>query len=399
MQNFAFPYFSRDIAEFWRRWHISLSTWFRDYLYIPLGGSKGGTWMKIRNIIIIFIVSGLWHGANWTFIAWGFLNALLFLPLLILNTNRRNLDNPSPGKIFSSFKELVQILTTFLLTLIAWIFFRSETIMDALKYIKGLFSVSLFTVPEVLNNSMIRLLMFIGILIAVEWLQRSKQHALELNNNKFPRVLRWFFYYTIIFLIIIYGGEPARLYIFSILIQYEEVYCQVIVFFNSVSYEYPDRNVRQEKYLQVKSDYVRNNKDQIELLILGSSQINKGVNPLGLDYITAPLANDGATLNIDYLLFQKYFSTLPNLKLVIFELSYHSLEDRKGHDWNKNHLFYNFYGVNNYGKAPPLSEHFLLSSNPKLYLMRYFTPLSKQEDSKYNEVGFILNSTSRFGKV
>ncbi|MEQ9581622.1 MAG: MBOAT family O-acyltransferase, partial [Arenibacter sp.] len=90
MQNFAFPYFSRDIAEFWRRWHISLSTWFRDYLYIPLGGSRGGTWMKIRNTFIIFIVSGFWHGANWTFVIWGFLNALYFLPLLLLNKNRVN---------------------------------------------------------------------------------------------------------------------------------------------------------------------------------------------------------------------------------------------------------------------------------------------------------------------
>ncbi|MBN1987260.1 MAG: MBOAT family protein, partial [Prolixibacteraceae bacterium] len=82
-QNFAYPYFSRDIAEFWRRWHISLTSWFRDYLYIPLGGSRGGTWMKIRNTFIVFLVSGLWHGANWTFIVWGIFNAVLFLPLLL----------------------------------------------------------------------------------------------------------------------------------------------------------------------------------------------------------------------------------------------------------------------------------------------------------------------------
>ncbi|MCK5760566.1 MAG: MBOAT family protein, partial [Candidatus Delongbacteria bacterium] len=122
MRNFAFPYFSRDIAEFWRRWHISLSTWFRDYVYIPLGGSKGSSLLKVRNIFIIFLVSGFWHGANWTFLAWGFLNALYFIPLMLLNKNRINTDNAAQGKIFPSIKETFQILVTFLLTSFAWIF-------------------------------------------------------------------------------------------------------------------------------------------------------------------------------------------------------------------------------------------------------------------------------------
>src|SRR6201985_2125113 len=109
IRNFSFPYFSRDIAEFWRRWHISLTTWFRDYLYIPLGGSKGGTWMKIRNTFIIFLVSGFWHGANYTFLFWGFLNALYFLPLLILNKNRNNIDTVAKGKLLPSFKDVINI--------------------------------------------------------------------------------------------------------------------------------------------------------------------------------------------------------------------------------------------------------------------------------------------------
>src|SRR5690606_10689844 len=112
MQNFAFPYFSRDIAEFWRRWHISLSTWFRDYVYIPLGGSKGSISKKIRNIFIIFIVSGFWHGANWTFIVWGALNALFFLPLMLTNKNRRNIDVISDKKFLPSFIEGILILKT-----------------------------------------------------------------------------------------------------------------------------------------------------------------------------------------------------------------------------------------------------------------------------------------------
>ena len=139
LRNFAYPYFSRDIAEFWRRWHISLSTWFRDYLYVPLGGSKMGPWKKVRNTFIIFLVSGFWHGANWTFIAWGLLNALFILPSIILKTNRTNLDIVAQGKTFPSLKEVGQIALTFSLTTFAWIFFRSESIGGALKYIGRIF--------------------------------------------------------------------------------------------------------------------------------------------------------------------------------------------------------------------------------------------------------------------
>jgi alginate O-acetyltransferase complex protein AlgI len=149
LKNFAFPYFSRDIAEFWRRWHISLSSWFKDYLYIPLGGSKGGKLMQIRNTFIIFLVSGFWHGANWTFLIWGFLNALYFLPLLLTNQNRTNLDIVAKNKWLPNFKEIVQMGTTFGLTVFAWIFFRSDSVSSAFAYIKGIFTKSLFSFPEV----------------------------------------------------------------------------------------------------------------------------------------------------------------------------------------------------------------------------------------------------------
>src|SRR6056300_1596923 len=148
MQNFATPYFSRDIAEFWRRWHISLSTWFRDYLYIPLGGSRGGTWMKVRNTFIIFLVSGFWHGANWTFIVWGALNALYFLPLLLLNKNRHHIEIVAHNKSIPSIKELSFILITFGLTVFAWIFFRAESVTHAVNYIAGIFNSSLLSVPD-----------------------------------------------------------------------------------------------------------------------------------------------------------------------------------------------------------------------------------------------------------
>ena len=136
MSNFKFPYFSRNIGEFWRRWHISLSTWFRDYLYIPLGGSQEGKWKSIRNIFIIFLVSGFWHGANWTFIFWGLFHSILFLPSFIFNTNRKYTNSIiAENTLLPTPKEFFQVGVTFVLVTISWIFFRSETIGDSLNFI------------------------------------------------------------------------------------------------------------------------------------------------------------------------------------------------------------------------------------------------------------------------
>lgn len=197
-RNFAFPYFSRDIAEFWRRWHISLSTWFRDYLYIPLGGSYGGTWMKVRNTFIIFIVSGFWHGANWTFIVWGVLNAIYFLPLLLTNKNRKNIGIVAQGRFLPTIRELLSILITFALTVFAWIFFRAENIGHAFDYITGIFSPSLFTSPELIPNTLIILIIFF---ILIEWIGRERQYAIAHLASSWPRVFRWSFYSLLIFLI------------------------------------------------------------------------------------------------------------------------------------------------------------------------------------------------------
>ena len=160
-QNFATPYFSRDIAEFWRRWHISLSTWFRDYLYIPLGGSRGGIWQKVRNTFIIFIVSGFWHGANWTFIIWGALNAVYFLPLLLTKRNRNNLSVIAEGKLLPSFRELFAMLTTFILTVFAWIFFRADSLNHAFIYIGVLFSKTAFAPLNFQNGQEVVITIFI----------------------------------------------------------------------------------------------------------------------------------------------------------------------------------------------------------------------------------------------
>jgi len=200
MRNFAFPYFSRDVAEFWRRWHISLSTWFRDYVYIPLGGSRGGTWTKIRNTFAIFLVSGFWHGANWTFVIWGFVNACYFLPLLLLNRNRTHLNTVAQGALFPSISEFCQITTTFLLTLIAWVFFRAQSLDHAFGYISKIFQASLFSVPSFHREH----LPWIAFLLIAEWFQRDKPHVLHFQNTNLPRIVRWAFYSFLIFLIGMY---------------------------------------------------------------------------------------------------------------------------------------------------------------------------------------------------
>lgn len=205
LRNFAFPYFSRDIAEFWRRWHISLSSWFRDYVYIPLGGSKGGTWMKIRNTFIIFLLSGFWHGANWTFIVWGGLNALYFLPLMLMNKNRQNLQIVAQGKFLPTVKEFFSMLLTFGLTLLAWVFFRSPSISDSIQYIGIIFSKSFFNLPSI--DSMYFLIV-IMIFMLVEWTNREKKHALEIENA--PVVLRRAAYVAISFVVILaYSSKPV----------------------------------------------------------------------------------------------------------------------------------------------------------------------------------------------
>ncbi|MFN3754459.1 MBOAT family O-acyltransferase [Flavobacterium sp.] len=212
LKNFAFPYFSRDIAEFWRRWHISLSTWFRDYLYIPLGGSKGGTWVRVRNTFIIFLVSGFWHGANWTFIAWGFLNALYIMPSIIFKTNRNNLDVVAKGRYFPNFKEIVSVLITFSLTVFAWIFFRADNIGAAFSYINHLFTESLFTMPKIFPYEIVFLI--IGF-VFIEWLGRQRNYALEGMNLKWPKVIRWTFYYLLIIAIFYFGGEEQEFIYFQ----------------------------------------------------------------------------------------------------------------------------------------------------------------------------------------
>lgn len=216
MRNFNFPYFSRDIAEFWRRWHISLSTWFRDYLYIPLGGSRGGTWMKIRNTFIIFIVSGFWHGANWTFIVWGTLNAVYFLPLLLTNTNRTNLETVAQGRLLPNIKDSLLIIITFCLTVLAWIFFRANNISHAIGILSEIFSSTLFTIPRgSLGSGAVTTIFLVAIFMLIEWQGRAGQYAISHLGISWKSPFRYAMYYCIIFAIFWFGGKEQQFIYFQ----------------------------------------------------------------------------------------------------------------------------------------------------------------------------------------
>jgi len=183
MRNFNNPYFSRDIAEFWRRWHISLTTWFRDYVYIPLGGSRVGKWKIVRNTFVIFLVSGIWHGANWTFLAWGAFHAILFLPLILLGANRKYTNQVAEGRILPSWHETIQILCTFFLVVIGWIIFRSETISQAWEILCGIWNESFFSIPTLTKTIYFG---YIVIMLVIEWFSREKQHGLDFSQNTKP---------------------------------------------------------------------------------------------------------------------------------------------------------------------------------------------------------------------
>ena len=206
MQNFAFPYFSRDIAEFWRRWHISLSSWFRDYLYIPLGGSRGSRFFQVRNVFIIFIVSGFWHGANWTFLAWGFLNALYFLPLLLLKKNRINTNTVAEYTFLPSLKEFFQMSLTFFLTLFAWIFFRAENLTQAFNYISRIFT------EEFIGSKIAISITLYGIIILfliLEWIGRRSKYAIE-RMYSHNRTFNYLLYITLMILIYLFGNFDSN---------------------------------------------------------------------------------------------------------------------------------------------------------------------------------------------
>ena len=213
-QNFNFPFFSRNPAEFWRRWHISLSAWFIDYLYIPLGGSRGGTWMRIRNTFIIFIVSGFWHGANWTFIIWGALNASFSLPYSLARKNKSYLNIVAKDQELPSLQELLSVILTFCLITFTFIFFRANDVEHAINYISEIFSLSLFTLPEFIVRSRL-LIILIVLLILIEWKGRKEQYGIAKIGLNCRKPLRYAMYYGIIIVIYLFGGKAQEFIYFQ----------------------------------------------------------------------------------------------------------------------------------------------------------------------------------------
>lgn len=222
-RNFNFPYFSRDIAEFWRRWHISLSTWFRDYVYIPLGGSRGSKLLVLRNTFIIFALSGLWHGANWTFVVWGLYHAMLFIPLMLLNQNRKNTNTVAEGRLLPTLKEAGQMLLCFILVLIGLVIFRAETISDAWGYICRMFGATVFEMPEkVFTLRIVTVYPLILLMLFIEWIQRQEQHPLQFNRAfrltivNTSHAVRYGIYLSILFIISLYMyGVPSTFIYFQ----------------------------------------------------------------------------------------------------------------------------------------------------------------------------------------
>ncbi|MGJ3234252.1 MBOAT family O-acyltransferase [Marivirga sp.] len=209
MRNFAYPYFARDIAEHWRKWHISLSTWFKDYLYIPLGGSRGGKRMIIRNTIIIFTVSGFWHGANWTYIIWGLVNGLYFLPLILTGIHRNHMGPIAEGKFFPSLKDFSLIALTFVLKTLTYVFFRAENIQQSWSYSKGMWSTSLFSIP---NIHFLAPMPLIILFFTIEWWNRDKQCAMDLGNT--PIFIKRSVYLVVFSMIIIFTSNDYNEFIY-----------------------------------------------------------------------------------------------------------------------------------------------------------------------------------------
>lgn len=211
MRNFAFPYFARDIAEFWRRWHISLTTWFRDYLYIPLGGSRCSKAKMVRNTFVIFLVSGLWHGANWTFVAWGAFHALLFLPLLLGGRNRKYLTDIAGDRWYPTFGEVGLMLRTFLLAMAGWLLFRATSLAEAGRWVADIFTFTGYALSETFPHEGRVVFPMIGLLLVGEWINRREQFGFA----RYPKWkgLRWVIYFFIVLLIFMYApGSQTFIY-------------------------------------------------------------------------------------------------------------------------------------------------------------------------------------------
>lgn len=215
-RNFRFPYFARGFRDFWQRWHISLTTWFRDYVYIPLGGNRAGMAWTAINTIIVFLISGLWHGARWTFVVWGLMHALLLLPGILLG--RPRLPPPldgTPRSLTSRLKTIAYILFTFTVITLTWVLFRAESFSDAAIYYGGLFSASLFGVPKGISLALAaKALAVAGLLLSIEWVARDQEFGLAGPIVQLPRPVRWVTYSFLTLLIGLFAVSQETPFIY-----------------------------------------------------------------------------------------------------------------------------------------------------------------------------------------
>ena len=205
--NFKVPYFSRNVREFWRRWHITLMGWFTQYVYFPLGGSRCSRGRTVLNTIVVFSLSGLWHGADWTFVLWGLYHALLFIPLILLGSKSHK-DTVAHGRCLPSFSELTAMVVTFLFVNFGWILFRAPDFTSFSEFVSRLFSHSLFNYHG-LTMRMATMLLWCAALLLVEWLQREKQHVLQIDGYRVlsVRPVRLALYAVLVFLIFYFAGQ------------------------------------------------------------------------------------------------------------------------------------------------------------------------------------------------
>lgn len=211
-RNFSVPYFSRSIGEFWRRWHISLTTWFKDYLYIPMGGSREGLKKTIRNTFVVFMVSGLWHGASWTFVVWGFVHAVAFLPSLLMESNRRNVGSVvAEGRLLPSIGEAVGMTSTYLVVVFGWIFFRADSITQALQWVQNIMFSFDFSIAPLAHMGVPCAALWSFVMLVVEWFGRTKEYGLAYYpQNLFLRMV----VYIAILMIIFMNLSPRQAFIY-----------------------------------------------------------------------------------------------------------------------------------------------------------------------------------------
>jgi alginate O-acetyltransferase complex protein AlgI len=213
LRNFNYPYFARDIAEFWRKWHISLTSWFKDYVYIPLGGNRGSKTKTIRNTIIVFLLSGLWHGANWTFVLWALFHAILFVPLVVMVSKRKHAQPIQ--KLIPHPMDLINMAITFLLVTIGWIIFRAESASQASIYFRNIFRPKSATDILASHPEAYATVGFVVVLLIVEWIQKNRIHGLNFASLRFPHLLRFVIYTVIIIFIVWFAGKPEQFIYFQ----------------------------------------------------------------------------------------------------------------------------------------------------------------------------------------